>query len=261
MTLDPWWKPTRPVAGRSLVITGTSTDVGKTIVTAALAATLDAAGTDVAVCKPAQTGVGPDEPGDLARITALAGDLPTWEGARFPDPLAPETAAHRAGLPQLDINDVVPGVADVVGNHRLTLIEGAGGVLVRLAPGFTILDVARALGSSVLVVTQPGLGALNHAELTVAAVRAAGVDVAGLVIGSWPAAPDLAMRCNRHDLPRLTGVPVVGVLPEGAGAMSGEAFRSAAPTWVDADWITAIRTQATSPQTTLTDDSHLEGIF
>ena len=95
MTLDPWWKPTRPVADRSLVITGTSTDVGKTIVTAALAATLAAAGTDVAVCKPAQTGVGPDEPGDLATVTALAGDLPTWEGARFPDPLAPETAAHR----------------------------------------------------------------------------------------------------------------------------------------------------------------------
>ena len=111
MTLDPWWKPTRPVADRSLVITGTSTDVGKTIVTAALAATLAAAGTDVAVCKPAQTGVGPDEPGDLATVTALAGDLPTWEGARFPDPLAPETAAHRAGSPQLDINDVVPRVA------------------------------------------------------------------------------------------------------------------------------------------------------
>lgn len=256
MIVDHAPEPTR--MGRSLVITGTSTDVGKTIVTAALAATLACAGTDVAVCKPAQTGVGPDEPGDLATITTLAGEVPTWEGARFPDPLAPETAALRAGRAPLDPDYVLPEVADFVGGHEITLIEGAGGVMVRLGPDFTILDVARRTEAAVLVVCQPGLGALNHAELTVAAIRSCGLDVAGLVIGSWPATPDLAMRCNRIDLPRLTGVEVVGVVADGAGQMSSGRFQTAAPQWFDADWINNLRARARSPRT---HTSPFEGVF
>ncbi|HQV20762.1 MAG TPA: ATP-dependent dethiobiotin synthetase BioD, partial [Gordonia sp. (in: high G+C Gram-positive bacteria)] len=86
-----------------------------------------------------------------------------------------------------------------------------------------------------------GLGALNHAELTVDAIRARGLTVAGLIIGAWPSEPDLAMTCNRDDLPRLTGVPVVGVIPDGAGTLSPDDFRAAAPAWFDPDWIAAAR--------------------
>ncbi|MET8427972.1 dethiobiotin synthase [Nocardia sp. NPDC004860] len=219
---------------RLLFITGTSTDVGKTIVTAALAATARAAGLDVAVCKPAQTGVAPGEPGDLAEITRLSGVTRTLELARYPEPLAPDTAARRCGRPLLTLSETIAGIESCA-DADLVLVEGAGGLLVRIGD-FTLLDLAQKLGASVLLVAAPGLGTLNHSELTTRALTAAGVPCAGLVIGSWPATPDLASECNRTDLPAVTGVDLIGSIPSGAGSWPAPDFTAAAPTWFDPTW-------------------------
>ncbi|MEV0250500.1 dethiobiotin synthase [Nocardia sp. NPDC050712] len=212
-----------------LLVTGTSTDVGKTIVTAALAATATAAGLSVAVCKPAQTGVAPGEPGDLAEIERLSGVSRLVEFARYPEPLAPDTAARRCGQPLLTLEETVTGVK-ALGDADLTLVEGAGGLLVRIGD-FTLLEVARALGAPVLLVAAAGLGTLNHSELTTRMLASAGVPCAGLVIGSWPDAPDLAAECNRTDLPRVTGVDLVGAVPAGAGRWDRARFTATAPEW------------------------------
>ncbi|MFF0635754.1 dethiobiotin synthase [Nocardia sp. NPDC004151] len=217
-----------------LFVTGTSTDVGKTIVTAALAATARAAGTEVAVVKPAQTGMAPGEPGDLADITRLSGVTRTLEFARYPDPLAPDTAARRCGQPLLTLAETVAGIESCA-DADLILVEGAGGLLVRMGE-FTLLDLAQKMSAPVLLVAAAGLGTLNHSELTTRTLAAAGVDCAGLVIGSWPAAPDLAAECNRTDLPAVTGVDLVGSLPAGSGAWDRREFTAAAPGWFDADW-------------------------
>lgn len=217
-----------------LIVTGTSTEVGKTVVTAALAAAARTAGRSVAVCKPAQTGVRPGEPGDLADIERLAGVTRTLEPARYPDPLAPDTAARRAGQPLLTLGGTVAAV-DSLSDADLTLVEGAGGLLVRLGE-FTLLDLAQKLAAPVLVVAAAGLGTLNHSELTTRALAAAGVPCAGLVIGSWPATPDLAADCNRTDLPAVTGVELVGAVPEGAGQWQPQRFADTAPTWFQAEW-------------------------
>ncbi|WP_327147528.1 dethiobiotin synthase [Nocardia sp. NBC_01329] len=217
-----------------LFVTGTSTEVGKTVTTAALAAVARTAGLEVAVCKPAQTGVGAADPGDLAVVTALAGVTRTVEPARYPEPLAPDTAARRCGAPLLTLSETATAIAGL-GSADLVLVEGAGGLLVRLGE-FTLLDLARELSAPVLVVSAPGLGTLNHSELTTWALRQAGVECAGLVIGSWPERPDLAMRTNRADLPRVTGTELVGAVPEGAGGWSPQRFRAAAPAWFDRQW-------------------------
>lgn len=215
-----------------LCITGTSTDVGKTVVTAAIAAAAQADGLSVAVCKPAQTGVGADEPGDLVAVQRLAGIRDVVELARYPEPLAPDTAARRAGMRPLAVEEVAAAVRDLDAVHDLTLVEGAGGLLVRLGrDGFTLADVAVAVGAPLLLVAAAGLGTLNHSALTVAAGRSAGVRCVGTVIGSWPAAPDLAMRCNLDDLPGVTGVPLLGRVPAGAGGLDRAAFTAAAPGW------------------------------
>ncbi|WP_435082040.1 ATP-dependent dethiobiotin synthetase BioD [Gordonia hongkongensis] len=260
--------------GRVLAVTGTSTDVGKTVATAALAAAChlpevadpllpevadpllpevrgalatshEGPMTRVAVCKPVQTGVGPNEPGDLAEVQRLAGDVTAVELYRYPEPLAPDTAARRAGMPLADPAVIVRAVDDLAASHDLTLVEGAGGVLVRLGESATILDIAAATlvpdtVDGVVVVVAPGLGALNHAELTVNAVRARGLRPVGLVIGWWPDDPDLAMRCNRTDLPRVTGVPVVGVLPAGAAHLEPDEFRRHAASWFDDEWLATL---------------------
>ncbi|WP_019928178.1 dethiobiotin synthase [Nocardia sp. BMG111209] len=221
----------------TLIVTGTSTDVGKTIVTAALAATALAAGRTVAVCKPAQTGIAPGEPGDLAEVRRLSGVTRTVEPARYPDPLAPDTAARRAGQPLLTLGETVSAI-DGLADADLTLVEGAGGLLVRLGE-FTLLELAAKLDAPVLVVAAAGLGTLNHSELTVRALSAAGLRCAGLVIGSWPATPDLAAECNRTDLPAVTGVDLVGEVPEGAGRWDPARFAATAPTWFRTDWAAA----------------------
>ncbi|MFC8935907.1 dethiobiotin synthase [Rhodococcus sp. NPDC057135] len=213
-----------------LVVTGTSTDVGKTVVTAALASVALQSGKSVAVLKPAQTGVDVDGAGDLAEVDRLTGGGVTLvELARYPEPLAPDTAARRSGLPLLALDDVVRVASDLDATHDLTLIEGAGGLLVRLGTdGFTARDLAAALSAPVLLVVASGLGTLNHTALTVEALGASGVDCAGLVIGSWPQEPDLAERCNREDLVSVSGVPLVGAMPAGSGSVSAREFAQTA---------------------------------
>jgi len=218
-------------AGRVVVVTGTSTDVGKTVATAALAAAARAAGARVSVCKPAQTGVRPGQPGDLDEIVRLAGLLPTREVVRYLEPLAPETAARRSAAPYLQLSQVVDAVGKLRAQSDLVLVEGAGGVLVRLAPELTIREIAVALDAEVVVVADPGLGSLNHTELTVDALGAVGCRPAGLVLGRWPAHPDLATTCNRVDLPRLTGLPLLGAVPDGAARLDPADFQAAAPDW------------------------------
>ncbi|MEU0190756.1 dethiobiotin synthase [Streptomyces afghaniensis] len=216
-----------------LMITGTGTEVGKTVVTAAVAATALAAGRSVAVLKAAQTGVRPDEPGDAAEVARLAGAVTTAELARYPEPLAPATAARRAGRAPVHPHEVAEAAAKLATEHDLVLVEGAGGLLVRFDPaGGTLADAARLLSAPVLVVAAAGLGTLNTTELTARELRSRGLDPAGIVIGSWPAAPDLASRCNLADLPDVAGAPLLGSVPARSGALSPAAFRAAAPHWL-----------------------------
>ncbi|MEU2336500.1 dethiobiotin synthase [Streptomyces sp. NPDC006654] len=224
-----------------LVITGTGTEVGKTVTTAAVAAAAVAAGRSVAVLKAAQTGVRPDERGDADEVARLAGAVTAAEVARFPEPLAPGTAARRAGLSPVRPQDVAEAAAKLAAEHDLVLVEGAGGLLVRFdEAGGTLADVARLLNAPVLVVASAGLGTLNTTELTARELRARELELLGVVIGSWPDSPDLASRCNVADLPDVAGVPLLGALPAGAGALAPADFRAVAPSWLsprlDGSW-------------------------
>ncbi|MGW7052435.1 dethiobiotin synthase [Streptomyces sp. NPDC054887] len=218
-----------------IVVSGTGTEIGKTVVTAAVAAVARAQGRTVAVLKPAQTGLAPGEPGDAEEVVRLAGDGVTGvELARFPEPLAPDTAARRAGLPPVRPHDVAAAATELAEKYDLVLVEGAGGLLVRFdGDGATLADAARLLGAPVLVVTPAGLGTLNSTALTAEALRARGIDMLGVVIGSWPGSPGLAERCNVADLPVAAGgAPLLGAVPEGAGALDPADFRRAATRWL-----------------------------
>ncbi|MEV5972781.1 dethiobiotin synthase [Streptomyces sp. NPDC051921] len=216
-----------------IVVSGTGTEIGKTVVTAALAAVATASGRSVAVLKPAQTGVGPGEPGDVDEVVRLSGAVTGAELARFPEPLAPGTAARRAGLAPVGPDAVAAAARELAATHDLVLVEGAGGLLVRFdEEGGTLADAARLLGAPVLVVVQAGLGTLNSTTLTGEALRARGIEQLGVVVGSWPDAPDLAARCNLADLPESAGAPLLGAVPAGAGTLAAEEFRAGAASWL-----------------------------
>lgn len=195
-----------------LVITGTGTGVGKTVTTAAIAVLAQGS---VAVVKPAQTGVADGEPGDLAEVGRLAGITSLHEFVRYPDPLSPHHAAARSGRRPLDRATAVTHIRRLAAEHDLVLVEGAGGLLVPFdQSGTTLLDLAGDLGATVVIVTAAGLGTLNHTALTLRALT--GVQVAGVVIGSWPTRPGLAERCNVTD---LATHHLLGVLPEDMAAV------------------------------------------
>lgn len=217
---------------RYVVVTGTDTDVGKTVVTAALTAALAARRIEVAVVKPMQTGVVAGEPGDADEVVRLTGSSAVHELARLRDPLAPETAARLEGVPLRPVAEVAEQIRRL--DAEVVLVEGAGGLLVRLdLDGGTAIDLARALDAEVVVVAREGLGTLNHAGLTVDRLRAEGL-TPRLVLGSCAAEPGLAEFHNRIDLPRLTGLPLDGVIPAGAGSLERTEFCRQAPGWFTA---------------------------
>jgi dethiobiotin synthetase len=213
-----------------LVVTGTGTGVGKTVVTAAIAALARARGWSVVVVKPVQTGVAPGEAGDLAEVARLTGVGSTVELARYAAALSPAAAARIAGEPPVDVGGIVQRIRDE-STSDLVLVEGAGGLLVRYDDeGSTIASVAYETKAPLVVVTEPGLGTLNSTALTLEAMAHRGLQLAGLVIGAWPAEPDLACRSNIRDLEMLAARPLDGALPAGAARLSPAAFAAMAAT-------------------------------
>jgi dethiobiotin synthetase len=215
-----------------VVVTGTDTGVGKTIASAALALRAGESGS-VVVVKPVQTGVGPgsDEVADAEVVHRLTG-CAVQELTCLEDPLAPDTAARRRGVRIPPVAEYADRVRLLAESHDTVLVEGSGGLLVRLdTDGGTLLDLADQLDAQVVVVTSAGLGTLNHTELTVVALRAGGIEPTGLVIGSWPSKPGLAETCNLDDLPRVTGVPLMASIPEGSGSLTREEFVRQSPSW------------------------------
>ena len=191
-----------------LVVSGTGTEVGKTVVTAAVAALAASGGRRVAVVKPAQTGEPPGPTGDLEVIRRLSGVTQTHELARFPDPLSPEAAARAAGKPPLDL--------------------AAASVFIKQLGADADADLAVMLDAPVLVVTTPGLGTLNHTALTLEALSTRRLAAAGVVIGAWPVKPGLAERANLTDLAVIAGQPLAGALPAGAARLGRADFLATA---------------------------------
>lgn len=225
-----------------VVVTGTGTGVGKTVATAALACAARLTGVDVAVCKPVQTGTDPaDGPGDddLREVGRLAGVDALYGGWRYPEPMAPLAAAHQAGAALPDRGELAEWVRRIDAPGRLTLVEGAGGLLVELgAGGVTLRDLAVDLAAPVLVVTAAGLGTLNHTALTLEALAARDVACAGLVIGAWPAQPGPIEVDNRGELARMA--PVRAALPAGVGSVGAADFERISATAFDPGWIASL---------------------
>lgn len=216
-----------------VLVTGTGTDIGKTISTAALAVALEDEGKEVHVVKPIQTGFPGSDGGDLDTVAELTGIENLHGFERYPEPMAPVAAAQRAGMRLPSVTEIAEKIQRIDGPNRVVLVEGAGGLLVRLGEDWAMPELAAVLpGHQMVVVTRLDLGCLNEAELTVEVARNRGVNVTALVGGSLPANPDPIVETNLEELPRITEVPLLGSITEGAGKLGKEEFVAAASTWL-----------------------------
>ena len=215
-------------------VTGTDTDVGKTTATAALAAVLAARGRTVAVYKPTQAGTGDDGQGDIDVVRRLTGLGDVHEGIRLADAMAPVAAAARAGVRLPPAPAHAAAIRQLAATRDHVLVEGAGGLLVALdQDGRTLADIAVTCGPSpnAVVVCRSGLGTLNHTELTIEALARRGISPCGLIIGSWPRHPTDVDISNRDYLSEHA-VPLIGVIPAGAGMLAAPEFTSSANGWL-----------------------------
>jgi dethiobiotin synthetase len=205
---------------RGLFVTGTDTEVGKSVVAAALIAALAARGTPVGAFKPVVTGLDdepePGKPHDHELLAQCAGMAPEEVAPyRFGPAVSPHLAAELAGV-SIDPT-MLAGTARASGEGRTLIAEGVGGLLVPLdLAGTLVLDLVAELGLPLVVVARPGLGTINHTLSTVRIARAAGVEVRGVVMTPWPEAPSELERSNLatveafgdvrvSTLPHLTG--------------------------------------------------------
>ena len=205
--------------GRGLFITGTDTGVGKTIVTAALLVGLQEAGLRVAALKPVETGcplregrLVPADAAYLRTIGRLAEPLEAMAPYTFGLPAAPWAAARQAGV-EIELSRIAEAYALLAARADCVLVEGAGGLLVPLADGVQFPEVARRLGTPVVIVARTALGTLNHTQLTVREARRAGLEVVGIILNDGRAEPDAADEANLALLDRLVAAPILGRIP------------------------------------------------
>lgn len=201
---------------RGLFVTGTDTEVGKTVVAAALVAALAAEGEDVAAFKPAVSGLDePDgvKPADHELLAACAGvEADRVSPAVFGPAVSPHLAAEMAGTP-LEPEAIV-AAARRAGHGKTLVAEGVGGLLVPLtSDGWLVRDLVVELGLPVVVAARPGLGTINHTLLTLEVALASGIDVRGVVLTPWPAQPTVMEASNRATIEALGGVDVATLAP------------------------------------------------
>jgi dethiobiotin synthetase len=204
---------------KGIFITGTDTGVGKTFVAATLAAYLRDAGYRVGVMKPAETGCADSDgkliPADALRLKDASGCTVAIEKIcpyRFAQPLAPSVAAERAGV-KIDIEHLLAVYDEISSSHDVTLVEGAGGLLVPLLPGYTYADFGRVFKLPLLIVAANRLGAINHLLLTLEHASCKGLRTLGYVLNRISNETSPAAETNREVLSNLTGVPCLGELP------------------------------------------------
>jgi dethiobiotin synthetase len=200
---------------RGIFVTGTGTEVGKTVVAAAIARTLAAEGRRVAVFKPALTGLEEKGEPDHALLRRAAGSQQSDEEIapyRFDPPASPHLAAALAGE-EIDPERLVAAARAAAASADVLVCEGIGGLLVPLAPAYLVRDLAAELAMPIAIAGSPGLGAINHTLLTIEAARAAELRIAAIVLTPWPDDPGPVEESNRETIAALGRVEVETLPP------------------------------------------------
>ncbi len=219
---------------RSLFVTGTDTGVGKTVAACAIVRGMRAAGIDVGVMKPIETGVGPEGPLDaqaLLKASKCSDSLDLVCPQRFALPAAPTVAAQAEGR-DVTLEPLDDAFEQLQARHDAVVVEGAGGLLVPAARGVSMADLAQRWQLPLVVVARASLGTINHSRLTIEAAQARGLEILGLVISHATGPLSDADRANLGELLDAPGVPLLGELdprPEGGHVLSHPALGSESP--------------------------------
>jgi dethiobiotin synthetase len=163
-------------------------------------------------CKERDGQLFPEDAWRLKEASGCAEPIETICPYRLPEPLAPSIAAERAGV-RIDIDQLLAVYDEISSKHDITLVEGAGGLMVPLLPSYTFADFARVAKLPVIVVAANKLGVINHLLLTLEHASCKGLRTLGYALNRVTGETSLAAETNREVLTNLTGAPCLGELP------------------------------------------------
>jgi dethiobiotin synthetase len=191
-------------------VTGTGTEVGKTVVAAVIARAHAVSGRRVAVFKPAVSGLDDGVEADHDLLRRAAGSSQSADEIapyRYGPPVSPHLGAVLAGE-TIERERLLETARAAAEGADFLVGEGVGGVLVPLTLGYLVRDLARELALPVVVAASPGLGTINHTLMTVECARAVGLEIAAVVLTPWPTDPSAIEDSNREAIERLAQVRV-----------------------------------------------------
>lgn len=207
----------------AIFVTGTDTEIGKTVIAAGLAIAFRERGIDVGVMKPAVTGC------RTHRGKRISEDVDYLVGASGSDddpalvcpfmlrePLAPEVAAGLEDA-RIDIRKITSAFKKLSDKHEILIVEGAGGLLVPIKRKYFMIDLIARLACPLIIVARPGLGTINHTLLSCEVARARNLDIAGIIINNYPKRPSLAEKTNPEMIQCYSGTRLLGVVPNVPG--------------------------------------------
>ena len=201
---------------KSLFITGTDTDVGKTYVTAGLAILLYKHGINVGVMKPFAAGT-KSSGKQVSDIDILIKSSHCCDPQNlinpqfFPLPFAPYTAAKSLNT-QPNIDLIMSSFVQLCTRHDIMLVEGIGGIMTPITKDYFVRDMIKQMNIPTIIVTRNKIGAINHTLLTVEACKARDVHVCGIVINAIDS-DGYDSNSLTDDLQDLTSLPVLGTIP------------------------------------------------
>ena len=203
-----------------IFITGTDTEIGKTVVAGGLAAALKAAGVNVGVMKPIASGgiehkrrIVSEDAIFLKRAAQVGDGLDLINPICLRHPLAPSVAAEIEGV-SIDLRQVDEAFAQLCQRHEFIVVEGIGGIAVPICEEVLVAHIAQRFQLPLLIVARPNLGTINHTALTVEFARFYSLEICGIVLNaSQEESKGLAEETNPKELERLTHVPILGTVP------------------------------------------------
>ncbi|MGJ9384998.1 dethiobiotin synthase [Salipaludibacillus sp. CF4.18] len=202
---------------KGVFVTGTDTNVGKTIIASGIAAVLREKEVDVGVFKPFLSGISRDHPEsdtsllkEMSQTPLSTEDITPFE---FKEPLAPLVAGKLMGK-LVNMTEVVRHWETIRVKHDFFIVEGAGGIAVPLGENFLVSDLIKVLQLPIIIVTRANLGTINHTFLTVKYAKSIGLSIAGIVINGVSEKADLSERTSPEIIEKLCGVPILGVTPK-----------------------------------------------
>lgn len=217
---------------KGLFITATDTEVGKTVITGAIAAALKARGVNIGVVKPLASGGVANRQGQLVaedatflmKAAGLAEDKRALVNTVCLQlALTPAVAAMQTGV-SIDMPEVISSCRYSAEMFDNVLVEGVGGIIAPLWEDYLVADMMAELGLPAVIVTRPNLGTINHTVLTVEYAKQRGIKLAGIVINRWNQEQVGVLEQSNIDyIERLTGLPILGKFPVTASISVPEA--------------------------------------